>query len=812
MSWLSSINNRIARHRLALLLLLALLLRLLLWNQPLHQLANDEIEYMTVARDLLAGRGWHFYEHYRWLRAPLYSLFLAASLWLAQGDLHRAALPNIALSVANVYLIYRLALALVGARAAQFAALLAALLWTFVTFASLYMSETLFAFLFTGSLVCLMQETTADRRSRMEDRGWRMAALRFSILHPPSSILTGHWPAITGGALFGLATLTRSITLLFLPIVALWLLLRPTTNDQRPTTDDQGDKETRRQGDREHATGNELQAMGNRQRTTLVRSPDTRHPAPDTRRSILHPPSSILYPRWLAAGWFVLATALVIAPWTLRNQLAYGRPILVETGLSFNVWFFSEPRENNDEIYAALESIPNPAERSDYATAKGMARLREDPTIVLRKLWPSWTSLWQVKPIEDRFIMESYYADAGLPLFAGALIFDDALYLVIALAAIAGLVLYKAPAARRWAATALQPLPAGVASPKTLVIVWVLYVVATVVFTHGEGRYRHLLFPVLIPYAAWALASRGAPREPARWRAALSTPRRAASLLVIAALWALFLRATLPAYPWPWAAANLARGWHATVGDIAWALGQRAAALRAYGRALDAEKTPDGWLRIGDAARAMGDLPLALRAYRNAVHKTPPYIAASARLGDLLRQLGDDADAREAFEGEYADQQQMVDWAWRNLRPAPKSYLDIGDGLDFGYVGGVYTAEEQQDAMARWTDGRAIIRLSRRTADQAGDGAAHSLVRLRLAAPRPDQAAVPVEVCAEERCSTLEVGPVWRNYLVLFSSRGAQPLNIEIRSATFRPRDHDPSSTDDRTLGVMVSQAAIISP
>ena len=79
------------RYGLLLILLLALALRLLLWLQPAHQLANDEVEYVAVARDLLAGRGWQFYDHYNWLRAPLYSLFLAGSLWLADGDLHNAA-------------------------------------------------------------------------------------------------------------------------------------------------------------------------------------------------------------------------------------------------------------------------------------------------------------------------------------------------------------------------------------------------------------------------------------------------------------------------------------------------------------------------------------------------------------------------------------------------------------------------------------------------------------------------------------------------------------------------------------------------
>jgi hypothetical protein len=36
------------------ILSLAALIRLALWMQPLHLPANDEVEYLTVARDLLA--------------------------------------------------------------------------------------------------------------------------------------------------------------------------------------------------------------------------------------------------------------------------------------------------------------------------------------------------------------------------------------------------------------------------------------------------------------------------------------------------------------------------------------------------------------------------------------------------------------------------------------------------------------------------------------------------------------------------------------------------------------------------------------
>ena len=52
-----SVTAKVAFFSLPFTLILALALRLLLWSQPLHQPANDEVEYITVARDLLAGHG-----------------------------------------------------------------------------------------------------------------------------------------------------------------------------------------------------------------------------------------------------------------------------------------------------------------------------------------------------------------------------------------------------------------------------------------------------------------------------------------------------------------------------------------------------------------------------------------------------------------------------------------------------------------------------------------------------------------------------------------------------------------------------------
>jgi tetratricopeptide (TPR) repeat protein len=266
-------------------------------------------------------------------------------------------------------------------------------------------------------------------------------------------------------------------------------------------------------------------------------------------------------------------------------------------------------------------------------------------------------------------------------------------------------------------------------------------------------------------------------------------------LLVFLSPGLLVLATLLAVYPWAWAGQNLARGWHAAVADGAFALGAYDAALRADGRALDAQDTPDGWLRLGNHARAAGDARRALKAYQNAAGLTPSYIAAVGHLGDLLRANGDDAGAREAFIGYYVDQQRLADWSWRELRPVPPTTLAVGDGLDFGLVGGMYLAEQQQGALARWTDGRGLLRL-----DIPRDGPA--LLRLRLAAPRPG-AAVPVQVCVAGQCVPIEVGPNWRTYLLSFDITNGVSPTVEVRSNTY-------AAPDGRRLGVLVDSAEVV--
>jgi hypothetical protein len=680
--WAARLRPRLP---LLLILLLALAWRLLLWAQPLHLPANDEVEYITVARDLLAGRGWVYYDGWRWLRAPLYPLFLAGSLWLAEGDLHLAALPNLLLGVGLVALIYGLARELApgaGRRPALIAAGAAAALQTYATFTALYMSETLFSALFAGALLALARW----RRSR---------ALPWAAL---------------AGLLFGLACLTRSAAQVFLPAALLWIAWL------------------------------ELARLGG-----------------------LRAGAGALARAALPAASMALCAVLVVAPWTLRNCRAYGACILIETGFAYNLWAFYEPRESLEEINRALEAIPNPAARADEASRRGLERLREDPAILLRKLPAEWTRLWAVKPIQDRFLLADYYGDPPPPVFLAGLILDDLLYLLVLCASAYGLAL-------------LLSRRDGLA---VLLLLWLGAFVAATLITHGEGRYRHFVFMALIPLAgvaADALLRRERPRP------AWAAPAGAALGLALLPL--------LLFYPWEWAGGGAARSAQRWWGDARLAAGDLAGAEAAYRAALDARQSPDGWLALGQVRRLQGDPAGAEEAFRLALTIEETYVGASARLGDLLRAEGRLDEARAAFRGRYLPEGRMLDWSYRFLDAAPAAEVDVGDGLDYGYVAGMYAAEEQQGATARWTAGAGKLRL--------GDGEGRRVLTVRAAAPRPDGGPVPLRICAGGRCQEVVLGPAWREVRVLLPA--ASP--VELRSPTF-------GAPDGRELGVLVDWARV---
>ncbi len=694
-----------ARWWLAAIMGAGLLFRLWLWwRVPIHQPANDEVEYLHVARDLVARRGWIFYEQYTWLRAPLYPLFLAGSLLLAHGELRWAALPNIVLSTATIALFYMLAKLVAcrtkenhpssaarATRAGLIAAALCAALLPFATFASLWMSETLFTTLFVAALIVLLR--------------WE--------IRPAVGL------AALAGVLLGLATLTRSLPLAATPLLTLWMLLH------RPA----------RQSFGRNAAG---------------------------------------------AAVCTLALLATLAPWTIRNWIAYGAFIPVETGLSYNLWAFNEPREDLDTISQTLESIPNPAERSALATRKGLERLREDPTILLRRIDFNWVHIWRTKPIEDRFLQASYYEDVPLGIFATSLVLEDVLYLLILTSAAAGLVL--APRSR----------------PKFLLIGWMVYAVVVFLLTHSEGRYRQILYPALIPIAACVLA--GLWWQPARrpWRIA------AMAAVGLALL-------SLQYYPFDWAAQNLRRDWAEVAGDRAMRRGDYPRAEKEYRQAADLDPdSADARLKLAEAYDRSGNLARAVKIYGDIAADKPMYVPTSVLWGDALRRAGSFEAARRAFIGKYTDQRAISEWAWAHLNSPAPGEIDVGGGLDIGFVGGMYAPEEADGRTARWTTGSAALRIAA--------GTQGTMVSLHLAAPRPDGNPVVAEVCYASHCQTIAASALWTTYtffvppICATHTSCSKTIEIVFRSPTFVPAraaNHASGAEagDDRHLGLLFDYA-----
>ncbi|MGC8959610.1 MAG: tetratricopeptide repeat protein [Chloroflexia bacterium] len=697
---------------LALILLLALALRLWLWSRPDHPLANDETEYLPVAQDLVSGRGFVFYDSYRWLRAPLYPLFLALFLWLGGGNARVATMAQVVLSTATVYGFYLLARRLFpgeqGGRAGLLSALLAALLLPFATFPSLFMAETLFTFLFVAWMISHLQVPEA----RPERRGL--------------------WTAVSG-MLLGLCALTRAVALAFFPLAALWLYF-----SLRPRPAGAGSEPALAKG-----------AAGRR----FLR-------------------------RWALPLLFLTAGLLPILPWTVHNALTYHRFILLDTGASYSLWAYYDgsPRPDIEEINRQLEAIPNPADRQAYAVQKGLELWREDPGSLLRKLLATFPYLLRIKPIEDRFL-KLPYREPSLPYFLLALLLDDGLYALIAVASLAALV--------------FPPVEPRRIRGKTLALLWLLYNLAAMMLMHAEARYRQLLFPVLIPWAALALAEG---RRLFRCRGWLW---RAALLGALLAGWAYCFIAYSP---WEWMATNLRRGFYQMLGQVYGALGRPEEAIRSYEQAIGADpRHPEPYYDLALALERMGRPEEAEATYASCWRLRINYLPCSTSLGNLLRRRGEEAAAREAFRGRYVAEEDVVAWAWENLALAPIGRVDVGGGLDAGYVYGVYASETGGGVTFRWTTARARFRMIAGTSGEAR-------LRLRLAAPGREEAALPAVLrIAGQGEAHWTLGPYWATYESdCFPVRAGEAVEAVLESPTFVPREKDPASADTRALGVQV--------
>ncbi|MDE0914372.1 MAG: glycosyltransferase family 39 protein [Planctomycetota bacterium] len=157
----------------------------------------DPAFHLDWAREVAAGRE---FQAGPFFRAPLYPWFLALCLKLCGGSLLGVRLLQCALGAVTTVLTYGVARRLFDRRAATLSGFGAATYWVLIYFDGELLLPTLSIPL---NLLALWLTLNLGE----EERG-----------------ASGRWPVIRAGVAWGLAAITRPNVLLFMPLLALWIL------------------------------------------------------------------------------------------------------------------------------------------------------------------------------------------------------------------------------------------------------------------------------------------------------------------------------------------------------------------------------------------------------------------------------------------------------------------------------------------------------------------------------------------------------------------------------------------------------------
>lgn len=638
---------------LAAVLLAALVSRLWLWEAiPRQGFISDEGEYLSAAWWLAHGRGFDWYQGYLWTRAPLYPLFLAAHLRLFGDALAPIAVTQTLLSLLNIALVYllarRIAPPLLSA-APTIAALATAFYLPFAIYPQVLLSETLYISLLAGAFLALA--------------------------HAPGRIARRHMALLAiAGLLFGLAALTRSLTLMFIPLAAAWI----------------GWQARRDHWLRDAATFALAAAL------TI---------APWT-----------IYNSRIYGGLVPIDTSgafnLLIGAWTAHDGQRRDAPTR-----DFVLALFPDARVAPPADTCLPHPGPQPgqAARQTAMTREGLCLIADRPLAFAQKSLVEFIDLFQINYTgAERFT--NGFSTGRLPEWYVLALFllDDTLYVIALPLALLGWAL-----ARRGA---VETRPAH-----SLIGIWLAFNIVLAPLLFAINRFRLPLLPfvfILAAYTAVALVQ----RRGELW--ATLRGRFGAACATLAALLALV--ATAPyAYLEPRAPGADSR-WASYLGPYPSSLEITQIALAARPRAindtrfLEALQTSDfTTAEIVLASKTYGFEtgrlgPALLAAHRGQYESSLALLPPAERLaatgdargsvlrGDVLRSLGDEAGARAAFTPRYVDTANPVAWAWQWLRPAPTRSIDLGGNLDLGYINGCYLGEgdASERITYRWcTDG-----------------------------------------------------------------------------------------------------------
>ena len=376
----------------------------------------------------------------------------------------------------------------------------------------------------------------------------------------------------------------------------------------------------------------------------------------------------------------------------------------------------------HDDLCGGVQCGPAHAARQARAYALGWSWIRENPAGFVAKTGRELLDMVQLQYGGAERLRAGYtQGDVPAPHLLGLLL-DDTLYAFAAPLAVVGLL-------RR------QCRPG-----KGLIAGWLAYNIAVGALIFAINRFRQPLLPFVFIYAACALA---------QWRSAWSGAWRRRLAYSVAVLLGLLI---LPSYLyWP---PVLGRDNRSMVYETLLGFqGLREAAecrrienmlgagdvagARALHDAADAREDLEGRdclalvnARILEAEGKIDgpDGALAFLARSNPENDQQQSSRVLLTEGDLLRRLGHPEDAIGRLVAREVDAANDLPWAWNELPvPPPAARIDLGGGLDTGYIDGFYTRDYVDDTRKletgyRWSGPHSVLRFT-----GAGTGAPQTL-------------------------------------------------------------------------------------
>jgi hypothetical protein len=365
--------------------------------------------------------------------------------------------------------------------------------------------------------------------------------------------------------------------------------------------------------------------------------------------------------------------------------------VAVDTTGGYNLWLAAQGVRDEPRMQAELSGVEGPIEKQVYAYGRAFEIIRADPGAFLAKGVKESADLWRPSfGAEERQVRG--YTLGRVPGWhlAALLVFDDSFYVGIVLLALGALLFLPE-----------HPL-------KSLTVLWVLLWVAMAFLFFAVTRFRLPVVAALIPWAGAALASM---RAPDVLRLAIRTAGafRLGSFVLGAVA---FLVVALPGMEVDGTLLGIARWGEQEpyrAAEVRLREGDAAGALQLYANAnRDVADTRYG---LAAARLQVGDVGGALSLLRQ--NEPEGRFEPDIIRGEAARLSGDLESARALFNTRVVQVagEDAVDWAWDHLRPRPTGRIELGSGLDLGFVRGFHGPERDASGRTfRWTGPDAAVR------------------------------------------------------------------------------------------------------